>query len=65
MGVQSDTTCVLSRKTFSEICSCVGAGLKKGANGEEGQEESEECATGIVLVEKLHIASVDMKSSCR
>ena len=43
---------------------CVGAGLKKGANGEEGQEESEDCATGVVLVEKLHIASIDMRSSC-
>jgi len=39
---------------------CAGTGLKKGANGEKGQEDFEYSATGIVLVGRLDVASNDM-----
>jgi len=40
---------------------CAGTGLKKVANGEEGQEDFEDCATGVVLVGRLDIASDNMR----
>jgi hypothetical protein len=36
------------------------AGLKEGANGEEGEEDFKDGATGVVLVGGLDIAGDDM-----
>ncbi len=44
---------------FTVVCA---RGLKKGANGKEGQQDFEDCATGIVLVGRLDIASDDIGS---
>ena len=41
---------------------CAGTRLKKGTNGEEGQEYFEDCATRVVLVGRLDVASDDMGS---
>ena len=37
---------------------CAGTRLKKGANGEEGQEDLEDCAAMVVLVGRLDVAGV-------
>jgi len=50
----------LNKVLFTVVCASTG--LKKGANGKEGQEDFEDCATGIVLVGRLDIASDDMGS---
>jgi hypothetical protein len=39
---------------------CAGAGLKKGPNGEECQENFEDSATRVVLVGRLYVASYNI-----
>ena len=59
MGIQqTDLFRKLNKVFFAVVCACTG--LKKGANGEESQEDFEYCATGIVLVGRIDIASDDM-----
>ena len=57
---QTDLFRKMDKMLFAGICA--GTGLEKGANGEEGQEDFEDCTTWVVLVGRLDIASDDMRS---
>ena len=59
MGIQrTDFFRKLNNVFFAVVCASTG--LKNDANGEEGQKYFENCATGVVLVGKLDIASDNM-----
>lgn len=56
-------TCLLGKldEVFFAII-CASTRLQKGADGEEGKEDFEDGATGIVLVGRFHIAGDDMRT---
>ena len=57
---QTDLFRELNKMFFAVVCASTG--LKKGANGKEGQKYFENYETGIVLVGRLDVASDNMGS---
>jgi len=69
-GVQREQSVKKTRQTclfreLNKVLSAIvraSAGLKECANGEEGEKDFEDCATWVVLMGGLDVASDDMRT---